>query len=122
MNSMADVLRAHLERTGGNVVGLNSGSHKGGNASKAKSVADRAKNRAYILSLFDRIERPLTVCDVKLDKSVARRELQDLVKDSLITATASYGGNYVYTRNPPTLLKMRWRKTQPDTSYQPRYY
>ena len=54
--------------------------------------------------------------------SQARRELQDLVKDSLITATASYGGNYVYTRNPPTLLKMRWRKTQPDTSSMPRYY
>lgn len=132
MNSMADVLQAHLKRTGGNVMALNSGSHIGGNASKAKSVADRAKNRKYIIDTMLRLERAITISDVawsgkvpdksKLEISVARRELQSLVDCNLVSTTQGYGGNLLYELMPPEIITKPWRKTEPDLSYQPKYF
>ena len=116
----------------GALMGLNSGSHKGGAVSKAKSDAHRAKNRAYILTTMEKLGRPITISDVawagkkpdrqKLEKSVARRELQEMVMDNLITARPGYANNLLYTLIPRGLMTKRWRKTEPDTSSMPRYY
>ena len=113
-------------------MGLNSGSYTGGEASSKKAQAVRLENRAFILSTMVRFGRPITISDVawagkvpdrhKLEKSVARRELQEMVKLNLITSKAGKTNSLLYELMPPEIITKPWRKTEPDTSFMPRYY
>ena len=113
-------------------MGLNSGSYRGAEVSKARAKAIRQENREFILSTMVRFGRPITVSDVawngkvpdkhKLELSVARRELQEMVKDNLITAIQGHGNSLNYELMPPGIMTKAWRKTEHDLSFQPKYY
>ena len=104
------------------------GGVKGGAVSKAKAQRQRANTRAKIMALPQFKERvEFTRLEVQaqtgLEGSVCTMALRDMLAENLITSRIiDEKGTLAFKSMPDPILTKAWRRTEPDTTYQPRWF
>jgi len=80
-----------------------------GTLSSIRRGRERREQHRTLIRSLPNYRVGFTRHDIKLDVSVARRELREMVDEGILTTTKLVDGTLVYKAGPENLLKMRWR-------------